>query len=125
MLIKILRDVFDIVERIKQIDSGYFICFNLKKNRYEVHNYKQANTFCLVVPYKNLDARTLSFVRKTKRENFKKLIAEIDENNKKIENEALRVIKDKSEWKLKEMFSFANHREGDVSFNDAYSTKWA
>ena len=125
MLITILRDAFNIVERIKQIDNGYYICFNLRKNRYEVHNSKQVNTFCLVVPYKNLDARTLTLVRKTRRENFKKLMAEIDENNKKIENEVLRTIKDKSEWKLKEMFSFANHREGDVNFNDAYITKWA
>ena len=57
MLIKILNDAFNISKRIKQIDRGYFICYNTLKKRFEVHNKKQKHTawcaFCFGDPWGN------------------------------------------------------------------------
>ena len=36
MKIKIESDVFDIVDRIKEIDDGYFIIYDTQKNKFEI-----------------------------------------------------------------------------------------
>lgn len=125
MLVKILRDAFNITKRIRLIDKGYYICFNTVKRRFEVHNKKQKHTFCLVVPFNKLDSRLLQYVRKTRKENFDAILKEIENSNKKLEKESLRAALDKSSFMFGEMFSYASHHEGDVNFLDAYKTKWA
>lgn len=125
MLIKIYRDAFDIVNRIKKIDSGYFLCYNTKTQGLEVHNKKQKHTFCLSVPYSGVDCRILSLILKSRKENFDKILKEIDEHNDYLEKEQKRKMLDKSSFMLNEMFSYAQHHEGDVDFKNAYKTKWA
>ena len=125
MNIKINNDVFDICDRLKEIDYNYFIVYNTKKNRFEVHNSAQKQTFCLVVPFNKLDARLVGYTRKTRRENAEKIIKEIEENNKKLEVECKRQQSDEMSWKLKEMYDYANNKSYDVNFSDAYKTKWA
>ena len=51
MKIRIENDVFDVVKRIKQIDDGYFVVFDLDKEKYELHNKYQNNSYCLTYPY--------------------------------------------------------------------------
>ncbi|MCM1043169.1 MAG: hypothetical protein NC350_03040 [Corallococcus sp.] len=78
----ITSDLFDISSRLKEIDSNYFVCYNRKAQRYEVHNGRQrGNTFCLAVPYGCLDARTVDLVRKTRVENAEKLWEEMERHN--------------------------------------------
>lgn len=87
MLIKINTDNLFISERIREIDKNYYIVFNTKKKKYEIHNKSQGelNTYCLTLPFDILDYRTVEYIEKTKIENIEKLIAEIDkENEKKI-----------------------------------------
>jgi hypothetical protein len=38
MRIKIENDLFDICNRIKEIDDGYFIIYDTEKDRFEVHS---------------------------------------------------------------------------------------
>lgn len=88
---RIENDVLDIAARLREIDDGYFIVYNGLFRRLEVHNQRQrGNTFCLVVPSNRLNARTVELVRKTRAENADRLLAEIDEHNARVENEALR-----------------------------------
>ena len=124
MLVNITTDVFDILSRLKAIDSNYFIVFNTNKQRYEVHNSGQKQTFCLTVPFNKIDARLVPYVRKTRRENADKLIKEMEIHNEKLEQEIKRVQNDEASWKLKEMFDYANKKNNDVNFNDAYKDKW-
>lgn len=87
MLINIETDVFFITQRIKDIDENYFIRFNTKTKKFEVHHKEQpGNTFCLSVPYNALDGRTLELVQKTKIENFEKFIQQLDKENYITEN---------------------------------------
>ena len=125
MLIKIFHDVFDICDRIKEIDDGYFIVFNTSSNQYEIHNFKQkVTTFCISCP-NGLDSRVITKLRKTRVENIDKVLKEIEESNKKIEENIKNKQKDESEYKLREMFDYANKKEYDIDFSDSNKTKWA
>ncbi len=123
-LINIKNDVFDICDRIREIDSGYFIVYNTSAHRYEIHNKNQfGNTFCITVE-QGLDSRVISKLRKSRIENIDKIIHEIDENNAKLEAESRRKVHDETSFKLKEMVDYAKKRESDCDFADSYQTTW-
>lgn len=91
--IRISSDVFNICNRIKKIDKYYFIIYNDKTGKFEIHNSKQPFcSYCLTVPYDSLDNRTLNLVHKTlftkKEELFKEMEQFNDnlcmQNNKKL-----------------------------------------
>lgn len=81
--------MFDIVSRLKEIDEGYFILYNTEKKAYEVHNLEQGkNTYCLTVPYPQLDARAVNLVKSTRREYMDNIFKEIERHNRKLEEES-------------------------------------
>ncbi len=124
-LIKIFSDVFDIAQRVKEIDSGYFIVYNTKKHRYEVHNSHQfGSTFCIVCD-SGLNSTVITKLRKSKIENIDKILREIDENNAKNEQNVAKKLKNEASFKLKEMFDYAKKRESDSDFSESYKTIWA
>lgn len=85
--IKINNDVFDVVNRIKQIDDKYFVLYNLARKKFEVHYQRAKNTYELTLPFDCLDARAVLHVQKTRIENQKKIYAEIKKENEKLEKE--------------------------------------
>lgn len=88
MKIKIINDVYNISNRIKEIDRDYYIVFNTSKNNFEIHNSRQkSNSYCLTLPNSKLDAHTLLFVQKTKVKNIDEVLKNIDIENKLKENE--------------------------------------
>ena len=122
LLIK--SDLFNITKRIKQIDKKYFIVFNKKTKKFEVHYKRNSSTLELVLPFDRLDKRTLDFVLKTKMENKQKLIEEMERNNQKLEDEKNRNMLDETTYKAKEMLRYAQSKTGDVNFDNSYSNKW-
>ena len=83
MKIKILTDVYNIANRIKDIDTNYYIVFNTSTKKFEVHNSAQAdNSFCLTIPYDFLDERTLNLVNDTRVENIERILNDIEKENK-------------------------------------------
>lgn len=89
---RITHDLFDIAKRLKGIDRRYKLFFNRKKNRYEIY----ANgAMQMALPFERLDARTLSYARKTRLENLEKIIAEIEKENALIEIENAKRSRDK------------------------------
>ena len=91
----ITTDAFFISERVKEIDKGYFLLYNEAKKRFEVHHKDgRPDTFCLALPYDELDARTLDYVHKTRIANIDKLIAEIDKQNENLEKARVKRILD-------------------------------
>lgn len=86
MLIPIENDLFDISSRLREIDGDYFIVYNTRRGCYEVHHKGQREgTFCLTVPYGELDSRTVELVKSTRREYMDNVIREIERNNAKLE----------------------------------------
>ena len=80
----IFSDTYYISERLKEIDESYFIVFNFDKGKFEVHSSAQTgSTYCLTVPYKTLDERTLNLVRKTNHARLDELVKEMEIENAK------------------------------------------
>ena len=90
----ILRhDVYEISKRIKDIDRYYFIVYDTSKSCYEIHNSSQVDsTYCLSVPFKDLDERTLKYVRETSSANIEKILEKIEKENKLVENAETRRV---------------------------------
>ncbi|MCI8458731.1 MAG: hypothetical protein HFE46_03570 [Clostridia bacterium] len=84
------NDLFGIAARLRSIDDGYFVVYDKRKHAFEVHNSRQrGNTFALSVPYPCLDVRTERLVRRTRVENAKRLLEEMERENRRRE-QALR-----------------------------------
>ena len=82
MKIRICEDVYDISKRIKYIDDGYYVVYNTSKQVFEIHNSKQiGSTFCLTLPFNELDERCLKHVLKTQSSNIDEIIKKIENDN--------------------------------------------
>lgn len=83
-------DMFGIADRLKGIDDSYFILYNYVKKRYEIHSSDQrGGTLALVVPYPELDARTVELVRSSRRERIDEIIKETEKHNAAAEKKAI------------------------------------
>ena len=79
MKIKIESDALFVSNLVKQIDKDYYILYDTKKQKYELHNSAQVgDSYCVTCPYKNLDSRFLEHVQKTRRENQNTIFEELD-----------------------------------------------
>ena len=79
------HELFDIAARLKTIDDGYFVVYNFRTHAFEVHHSRQrGHTFALSVPYPSLDVRTELLVRKTRAENARRLLREMEEENARL-----------------------------------------
>jgi len=83
MKIKLTHDVYGIAKRIKNLDRGYFIVYDTEKEKFEVHNNLQlGSSYCLTLPYSELDARALDYVAKTSCTNIERILEEIESENR-------------------------------------------
>ena len=80
-MIKITNDVFDIANRIKNINSNYELYYDGKFKLYANHVLQ------LVLPFDTLDCRSYNYILKTQIKNLHYLQKEIDSNNEKIEKD--------------------------------------
>ena len=86
MTIKIENDPLFIAQRLKEIDSSYYIIFNTEKKQFEVHSTEQLGTsFCFSVKFPSLDERTIDYALRTRCEKADAIIKALDEENEKIE----------------------------------------
>ena len=73
-LIPVTDDLYFIASRLKELDASYYVVYNTARGRYEVHSDAQkGSTLCFVVPYNELDARTLAYAARTRNPSFGKL----------------------------------------------------
>jgi hypothetical protein len=83
--IPITGDVCCIVERLKEIDPGYFVMLNRISGKYEVHHEEQVgDTLACELPFSQLDARTLQYVRETSIERAEDLFRELLKQDEKM-----------------------------------------
>lgn len=84
MFIKITHDVCDICQRIKEIDENYYVVYNRALNRFELHDRSVKGSFSCVLPFDQLDQRSVEHARKTRVENIQRLMRELEKYNEKI-----------------------------------------
>ncbi len=109
MKIKLFSDVYNISKRVKNIDRDYYVVYDTSNNKFEIHNSSQiGSSYCLTLPYKNLDERCLKYVYQTKSENIEKILETIDNENKIKESaekssalsNAYELINEEIKWEL-------------------------
>ena len=82
---EIFLDTLEVVRKIKSINNNYRVFRNLNKHRFEIYYNQGLNLdLQLVIPYDELDYRTVNLLNKTKKENADILFEEIEKNNLKV-----------------------------------------
>lgn len=87
MIVKLTHDVYNISKRIKLLDRDYYVAYNTSSCKFEVHNSSQlGSSYCLTLPYNELDERALNYVAKTRCANIEKILDKIENDNKILES---------------------------------------
>ena len=88
-LTEVTNDLFDIAFRLKSINPNYKVYYNRETDKFEVHDTSkpQGNTLAFVVPYSELDARTITFALYTRTENAERIFREVDDHNRKLDRD--------------------------------------
>ena len=87
-MIEITNDLFDIAWRLRSVNDSYRLYYNTRKQRYEVRNF-DTRVLEFVVPYDELDARTVEYARYTSVQNANELLEEIERNNARAEKQQI------------------------------------
>ena len=105
-LIPIFSSVTHIPERLREYDENLFVVLNTRKQCYEVHSLaNKGDTFCLMIPLGELDARTLYLVRKNNlHTRGKEIFKEIDKHNERLERSNERRRRDEIRAAGEEMY---------------------
>lgn len=106
-LVKV-NDVYFISEQIKLIDNNYELYYDYKTRKYIVLD-KYLNEIVLSSE-EYPSYQTIKRLHITKRENFLKLLNEIEENNLKIEESNNKRLFDKANEQITELVNYTNQK---------------
>ena len=122
----IYTNVYDIPQRLREIDPNYFVVRNHRTHQFEVHHKGQVgSTLALNIQFDELDDRTIQLARSTQPQYAQNIFREMERNNAKIENDIMSDAIDVAEQKTKEMFRYvAPKGTVDTAPDDAYSTRF-
>lgn len=99
-MIRITDDVMDIARRIKEIDYRYELYYNRRMGRFEVYI---GDTQVSVIPYDSLDARTVIYLQRTRRERCAELMKEMERENEENEKKKYSELMKNAENRLEEI----------------------
>ena len=112
-LVLIKGSVHDVSERIHEIDNRYIVYYNKRKSRYEVHSSGCSPSLQLVLPYHQLDARSVDYVNSTRLARRLDEIKRMDDDNERLMASRDSAILDKMEYKTRSLMSYISGG-GDV-----------
>lgn len=87
MKIPVTNDLYDIADRLRAVNPHYKLVFDTEKQKYEVLDAAHCDALAFVVPYRELDARTIDYARYTAVQNAERLFAEMEQHNAQVEFE--------------------------------------
>jgi hypothetical protein len=103
----VLNNVYDIPVRLKEVNRDFFVMFNTRKQKFEVHCASQPfDTLACVLPFDELDARAIQYVREFSRERTEHLAEEIDRYNEELDRREQEAMIDKASYKCREAFNY-------------------
>jgi len=106
-LIPIVSHVTDIPVRLKELNRAFFVMFNTKSQKYEIHCSDQPfSTLACVLPYDELDARAITYAREHSSERLEQIAREIEEHNERLVAKAEAEMIDKANYKMREAFNY-------------------
>lgn len=120
----IKKDVFNLSQRIKKINSNFVLVYSLKKKRLEVHT-KQGDktTFFCLVPNQKLDMRLIGYLCKTRNIDYFTEFRKIDEHNARQEQKNMQETTYLSQNRLGEIFRYSVASK-DFDDKNSYKDVW-
>lgn len=110
--VPVMCTVCGIPARLKEISETYFIMFNKKTQKFEIHDSAQPeSTLACELPFYELDARTLDYVREHHVSRLDQIVMEIDQHNDKLVNDAMVHHMDKANYKMRDAIKYLKHHE--------------
>ncbi|HYE12256.1 MAG TPA: hypothetical protein VEF53_18960 [Patescibacteria group bacterium] len=119
-----------IIDEIKRIDKDYFVVRNHEDGVFEIHHGtpcigRGMATWQLTIPYPELDQRTIDYIHKTKIENIKEVMSEIEEKNEKVVKNARKKKAERDKEIAKDIARYTeNHFSKDDVDDKAYTTRF-
>ncbi|MDR1905818.1 MAG: hypothetical protein LBQ27_02740, partial [Clostridiales bacterium] len=113
-LIPIKNDLFDIAERIKEIDADYYVVYNKKRGRFEIRNDKSRDGIACVLPFDRLDARATEYVMRTRRERVRELIFRMEEENNALTEKKEKRARDEANKKAEYLVGYLERGGMDI-----------
>ena len=109
--VPVTSHVCDIPARLKALIPGAFVMLNTRTQRFEIHDAAQPfTTLCCELPFDTLDARALVYVRQYHASRLDDVLREVDEHNRRLEEDALNRHLDTAGQKTKEAVAFLARR---------------
>jgi len=105
--IPVTSHVMDIPVRLKELNRAFFVMFNTRTQKYEIHCADQPfETLACSLPFEELDARAITYAREYSVERLEKIAREIEEYNERLVAKAEADMMDKANYKMKEAFNY-------------------
>lgn len=105
--IPVTSHAMDIPVRLKEVNRDFFVMFNTRHQKYEIHCASQPeSTLACVLPFDDLDYRAIQYVREFARERTENLAREIEEYNEKMIRKQQEEMIDKAGYKCREAFNY-------------------
>ena len=105
-IVLITGSVHDVPERISALDNRYQVYYNTRKSRYEIHAKGRCPALQLVLPFSQLDARSVDYVSMTRVDRQLERMLSMDEENASIMASRNRAILDKMEYKTRSLMRY-------------------
>lgn len=119
MVLKEIREhVFDIPDRLKSIDKEYHIYYNPSTLSYELHNLRYNPSFQLILPFTQLDCRTVEYVRRTRLDRILNDINTIEEYNEKLQTSKIDSIMNEASYKIRSLNNYINKGGSEIPLYD-------
>lgn len=95
-LVAVTNDLFDVAGRLKSVDEHYSVFYNKSSGKYEVHHSAQkGGSLAFVVPFDELDCRTVEYAQKTSKRHMRQIFDEVEKQNADAEIAARKKSADK------------------------------
>lgn len=103
----VLSHVMDIPVRLKEVNGDFFVMLNTATQKFEVHCASQpGTTLACVLPFDELDARTIRYVREFSNQRTEQIAKEIEEYNERLDAQEKAALIDKANYKVREAFNY-------------------
>ncbi len=108
--IAVTTNVFRIPERLKEIDPHFFVMLHRKTGVFEIHDScQQYGTLACSLPFEELDARALEYVRANMHQDVLRLAKLIDEENERLERKRYDALMDRAQYKTRDIFRYLDN----------------
>ncbi len=109
--IPVTSHALDIPARLKALRGSWFVMLNTRTQRFEIHDSAQSGgTLACVLPFDELDARTVAYARRYRVERLAETAREVDAFNERLEREAESAHLDRAADRTREALHYLRNK---------------